>query len=155
MSARVEANARLTGTVGVCGAASAGIATGVPIHRPLIYRAVGPPRLATSLLGPVTVVLTLVVFGTRVELWLFGYRLGFAWASVHHASSYLWFAAMLVHVINYLTQPPRLAPADWRDHQREAPSRQTLVAGSLILGIVLATLLLPFPTPFALPAGGG
>ena len=121
MSARVEANARLTGTVGVCGAARAGIATGVPIHRPLIYRAVGPPRLATSLLGPVTVVLTLVVFD----------------------------------VINYLTQAPRLALADWRDHQREAPSRQTLVAGSLILGIVLATLLLPFPTPFALPAGGG
>ena len=124
--------------------------TGAPL-----YRAAGPPRPAMRLLGPVTVVLTLVVFGTGVELWLFGYRFGFAWAPVHHASSYIWFAAMLVHVVNYLTQAPWLALADWRDYQREAPSRQTLVAGSLILGIVLATLLLPFPTPFALPAGGG
>jgi len=98
--------------------------TGAPL-----YRAAGPPRPAMRLLGPVTVVLTLVVFGTGVELWLFGYRFGFAWAPVHHASSYLWFAAMLVHVINYLSEAPRLALADWRDHWRGAPSPSALPTG--------------------------
>jgi hypothetical protein len=121
----------------------------------LAYRAVGPPGPAMRALRPVMVVLTLVVFGSGVELWLFGYRFGFAWVPVHHLSAYLWFVAMLAHVINYLRQAPRLAFADWRDHFPGRFSRQALVAGSLVLGIALAVAMLAFPTPFTLPAGGG
>ena len=119
------------------------------------FRIAGPPRLLARLLGPVSVLLTIVVFGTGLELWLFGYRFGFVWAPLHHASSYLWFAAMAVHVITYWRRVPQLALADWRDHLGGAVARRSLVVGSLLLGAVLAIALLPFPTPFALPSGGG
>ena len=31
-----------------------------------------------------------------IELWLFGYRFGFIWVPLHHASSYVWFVTMAV-----------------------------------------------------------
>jgi len=184
----VEANARLTGYVGVVLAVllAAELVTGLrfkqllPAHAvigfvlvpPLLlklasvgyrfaryytgdarYRAAGPPRLAMRLLGPVIVLLTVVVIGTGIELWLFGYRFGFIWVPVHHFSAYLWFVTMAVHVVNYLRRAPELAAADWRDHLRGAFTRRSLVAGSLILGAALAIAMLPYPTPF-IPTGG-
>jgi hypothetical protein len=117
------------------------------------YRAAGPPRLAMRLLGPVIVLLTVVVFGTGIELWLFGYRFGFIWVPVHHFSAYLWFLTMAVHVVNYLRRAPELAAADWRDQLRGAFTRRSLVAGSLVLGAALAIAMLPYPTPFIPTAG--
>ncbi|TMD01447.1 MAG: hypothetical protein E6J05_01695 [Chloroflexi bacterium] len=184
----VEANARLTGYVGVVLAVllAAELVTGLrfkqllPAHAvigfvlvpPVLlklasvgyrfaryytgdarYRAAGPPRLAMRLLGPVIVLLTVVVIGTGIELWLFGYRFGFIWVPVHHFSAYLWFVTMAVHVVNYLRRAPELAAADWRDHLRGAFTRRSLVAGSLILGAALAIAMLPYPTPF-IPTGG-
>jgi hypothetical protein len=118
------------------------------------YRAAGPPRLAMRLLGPVIVGLTVVVFGTGLELWLFGYRFGFVWVPLHHFMAYLWFVTMAIHVINYFGRAPELALADWRDHLRGAFTRRSLVAGSLLLGAALAIAMLPFPTPFIARAGG-
>lgn len=117
------------------------------------YRAAGPPRLAMRLLGPVIVLLTVVVLGTGIELWLFGYRFGFIWVPVHHFSAYLWFLTMAVHVVNYLKRAPELAVADWRDHLRGAFTRRSLVAGSLVVGAALAIAMLPYSTPF-IPTGG-
>ena len=119
------------------------------------YRAAGPPRLAMRLLGPVIVLLTVVVLGTGIELWLFGYRFGFIWVPVHHFSAYLWFLTMAVHVVNYLKRTPELAAADWRDHLRGAFTRRSLVAGSLVAGAALAIAMLPYPTPFIPTAGAG
>jgi|SRR6266576_3546941 len=119
------------------------------------YRAAGPPRLAMRLLGPVIVLLTVVVLGTGIELWVFGYRFGFIWVPVHHFSAYLWFLTMAVHVVNYLKQAPELAAADWRDHLRGAFTRRSLVAGSLVAGAALAIAMLPYPTPFIPTAGAG
>ena len=119
------------------------------------YRAAGAPRLAMRLLGPVVVLLTVIVFATGIELWLFGYRFGFFWVPLHHASAYLWFLAMAIHVGNYLVRSTELATADWRDHLRGAFTRRSLVVSSLILGAVLAIAMLPFPTPFLPTAGGG
>jgi hypothetical protein len=119
------------------------------------YRAAGPPRLAMRLLGPVIVLLTVVVLGTGIELWLFGYRFGFIWVPVHHFSAYLWFLTMAVHVVNYLKRAPELAAADWRDHLRGAFTRRSLVAGSLVAGAALAIAMLPYPTPFIPTAGAG
>lgn len=119
------------------------------------YLAAGPPQLAMRLLGPVIVLLTIVVFGTGIELWLFGYRLGFFWVPLHHGSAYLWFVTMAIHVVNYFRRAPDLALADWRDHLRGATSRRSLVVGGLALGVVLAVAMLPFPTPFLPTAGGG
>ena len=162
----VEANARLTGSIAVVLLAllAADFATGLVVRRALLSHALigflrfglaGPPRLLARLLGPVSVLLTIVVFGTGLQLWLFGYRFGFVWALLHHASSYLWFAAMAVHVITYWRRAPQLALADWRDHLGDAVARRSLVVGSLLLGAVLAIAMLPFPTPFALPSGSG
>src|SRR5260370_4904363 len=106
------------------------------------------------LLGPVIVVVTIGVFGTGIELWFFGYGLGFLWAPLHHGSAYLWFVTMAIHVVNYFRRAPDLALADWRDHLRGAFTRRSLVVGGLALGVVLAVAMLPFPTPF-LPSAGG
>ena len=188
MARQVEANARLTSSVGLVLLLPLALvfATGLAVRRfllihallgffliPLVllklgstgnrfvryyagdpgYRSAGPPRPAMRILGPVTVTLTVVVFATGIELWLLGYR--FAWAPLHHASAYLWFVAMLVHVINYFRQSSRLAIADWRDAFQGRFSRQTFVLASLVVGVIVAVAMLPFSTPFVLPAGGG
>jgi len=119
------------------------------------YRAAGPPQLAMRLLGPVVVALTVVVFGTGAELWLFGYRFGFIWVPVHHLSAYLWFVATAIHAGSYLRRSSELVSADWHDHLRGAFTRRSLVVGSLVLGAVLAVAMLPFPTPFVPAQGGG
>ena len=101
------------------------------------------------LLGPVVVVLTVVLFGTGIELWLFGLRFGSRWLAWHRASFLLWFLAMTVHVVAYLRRAPELAAADWRDPLRGALARRSLVLATVILGAVLAIAMLPFPTPFS------
>lgn len=119
------------------------------------YVAAGPPSLPMRLLGPVVVLLTVAVFATGVELWLFGSRLGRQWMPLHHASAYLWFAATVVHAGTYLRHALRLAAADSRDHLAGTFTRRSMVAASLLLGAVLAVVLLPFPSPFsfAVPTG--
>jgi hypothetical protein len=118
------------------------------------FREAGPPQLTMRLLGPVIVVLTVVVFGSGIELWMFGYRFGFVWVPVHHASAYLWFVAMLVHVVAYASRAPTLAAADWRDHLQGAFTRRSLVSASVLLGIALAIGVLAYHTPFYLGGGG-
>jgi hypothetical protein len=119
------------------------------------YRAAGPPRLAMRLLGPLVVLLTIVLFVSGVELWLFGFRLGFVWLPIHHGSFVLWFFAIAAHVAFYMRQAPELAIADWRDHLTGAFTRRSLVVGSLVLGVVLAIAVLPVPTSFGPLSGGG
>jgi hypothetical protein len=117
------------------------------------YRAAGTPVLGMRLLAPFLVLLTVVVFGSGIELWLFGYRYGFAWLPIHHASAYLWLLVMAVHVVNYVRRAPRLAVADWQDQLRGATTRRGLVLGSLVLGAALAVALLPYPSPFTAQGG--
>jgi len=117
------------------------------------YRAAGPPTLGMRILAPALVLLTVVVFGSGVELWLFGYRLGFAWVPFHHGSAYLWFVAAGIHVVRYAFRAPSLAIADWRDHLRGALTRRSVVVGSLLLGAILAVAMLTFPSPFAFSLG--
>ena len=119
------------------------------------YVAAGPPSLPMRLLGPVVMLLTVAVFGTGIELWLFGARFGPEWIPLHHASAYLWFAAMAVHVGAYVRRAARLAAADWRDHLSGALTRRSLVVASLIMGAVLAVALLPFPSPFSFAVSSG
>ncbi len=152
----VEANARLTGSIAVVLLAllAADFATGLIVRRVLLGHALIGFLLIPAVplkLGSVAYRFILYYTGDR----LFGYRFGFVWAPLHHASSYLWFAAMAIHVITYWRRAPQLALADWRDHLGGAVARRSLVVGSLLLGAVLAIALLPFPTPFALPSGGG
>ena len=65
----VEANARLTGYVG------------------LVLVILLAAELVTGLRSKQR---------SGIELWLFGYRFGFIWVPLHHASSYVWFVTMAV-----------------------------------------------------------
>jgi hypothetical protein len=119
------------------------------------YRAAGPPPLGMRLLGPLIVLLTVVLFVSGIELWLFGFRYGYAWLPIHHGSFVLWFFAVAIHVANYFRKAPELAIADWRDHLGGAFARRSLVVASLVLGVVLAIAALPVPSAFGSLAGGG
>jgi hypothetical protein len=118
------------------------------------YRAAGPPDLAMRLIGPVIVVLTIVLFVSGVELWLFGPGYGFAWLPIHHGSFVLWFFAIALHAAFYFRQASQLAIADWRVQLREALTRRSLVVGSLVLGAVLVIAAFPVPSAFG-PLSGG
>jgi hypothetical protein len=118
------------------------------------YRAAEPPKLALRLLAPVLVFLTLVVFASGLELWLFGYRFGLAWLPIHHASGLLWLVAAAIHAASHLRRTWQLALEDWRDHLRGATTRRGLALGSLLLGAVIAAALVPYPSPFGGLGGG-
>ena len=121
----------------------------------LRYRLAGPPELVMRLLGPVLVLLTVVLFATGIELWLFGFRFGEQWATWHKASFVLWFLVVTVHVVAYGRRTGALALADSRARLPGAPARRSLVIASLVLGAALLIAMLPFNSPFMLPPGGG
>ena len=119
------------------------------------YLAAGPPELVMRVLGPIFVVLTVVLFATGIELWLFGFRFGDQWLTFHKAAFVLWFAAIAMHVAAYWRRAPQLAFADWRDHLGGAVTRRSLVGASLVLGVVIALAMTPFASPFTSLAGSG
>jgi uncharacterized membrane protein len=119
------------------------------------YRAGGPPELVMRLLGPVLVLLTVALFATGIELWLFGFAFGNEWLIWHKASFVLWFLAMTVHVAAYARRAPALALADSRDRLDGVFARRSLVVGSLLFGIALVLAMLPFSSPFTLLPGVG
>src|SRR5215472_14816813 len=66
------------------------------------YRRAGPPPLELRLLAPVVVVATVALFGSGVELWLFGLRFGPVWLTIHADSFLVWFFATGAHVLGHL-----------------------------------------------------
>src|SRR5438132_2666395 len=114
------------------------------------YRAGGPPDLAMRLLGPALVLLTVTLFATGIELWLFGFAFGNEWLIWHKASFVLWFLAMTVHVAAYARRASALAFSDLRDRMNGAFERRSLVVGSLLFGVALIVTMLPFSSPFTL-----
>lgn len=114
------------------------------------YRAAGPPRLELRLLGPVLVLLTVAVFASGIELWLFGLRFGTVWIAVHKVSFLLWFAATTLHVLGHLSDEAELALDEARERNREAVTRGSLVLASLLVGAVLALACSQFASPFVL-----
>ena len=119
------------------------------------YRVAGPPELVMRLLAPAVVVLTVALFATGIELWLFGFRFGDQWLTWHEAVFVIWFLAMTFHVLAFLGRAPELAVADSRDRLRGALARRSLAVASLLLGAVLIVAMLPFTSPLTPPNGGG
>jgi hypothetical protein len=119
------------------------------------YRAAGPPELVMRVMGPILVVLTLALFVTGIELWLFGFRFGDQWLTWHKATFVLWLLTMTTHVLAYLQRAPEFAVADSRDRLRGAFARRSIVVASLLLGAALVIAMLPFPSPFTPLAGAG
>jgi len=114
------------------------------------YRASGPPHPIARLIGPALVVATVILFGTGVELWLFGFQLGEEWLTWHKLAFVLWIVLMAIHVVAYLRRAPDLALADSRDGLQGAAMRRSLVVAGLLFGAALAIAMLPFASPFTL-----
>jgi hypothetical protein len=119
------------------------------------YLLAGPPDTVMRLLGPALVLLTLVLFATGIELWLFGFRFGSQWAVWHKVAFVLWFLAVTVHIVAYWRRASGLALADSRTRLKGVGTRRSLVVASLILGASLLIAMLPFPSPFTLLPGSG
>jgi hypothetical protein len=119
------------------------------------YRLAGPPALLMRLLGPLLALLTVILFVTGIELWLFGYRYGDQWVAWHKGSFVLWFLAVTVHAVAYWRWASRLALADSRSRLQGAFARRSLVVASLVAGLSLLLAMLPFPSPFTLMPGSG
>lgn len=118
------------------------------------YRSAGPPDPIMRVLGAGLVLLTIGLFASGIELWLFGYRFGDQWATWHKAAFVLWFLAVIVHVVAYLPRAADLTTADWRSRLPGALRRQSLVLVGLVVGVGLLLAMLPFKSPF-LPLVGG
>jgi hypothetical protein len=119
------------------------------------YRLAGPPAPALRWLAPVLILLTVALFATGIELWLFGLRYGEQWATWHKAAFVLWFLAITVHVSAYLRRSAALTVADWRVHLPGALARQSLILLGLVLGVALLIAMLPFRSPFSFALGAG
>jgi hypothetical protein len=109
-----------------------------------------PPLLLRFVVAPMLIVSTVAVFGTGLELWVFGLRFGGAWITAHTLSAVVLMVAVTVHSLSHLR---RSAEAVAREGS--APrSRRGLIAAGLVLGGVLAAASLTYATPFPNSAAG-
>ena len=117
------------------------------------YRRAGPPVPLLRLTAPLTVVTTVAVLATGVELWLFGNRYGQGWLTAHKASFVIWFGVMAIHVLGHLERAPTLALRDLlnRPRVRGRVTRQAVTLGSVLMGVVLALATLLVQSPFVAP----
>jgi hypothetical protein len=115
------------------------------------YRAAGPPQLIPRLLGPFVVLTTFSLFASGVMLLVAGPGAGDVWRRLHTASFVLWFCVMSLHVLLHVWQAPGTVATDiGRARLASGPAstlgvvtRQSLVLGSLLLGVALAVTAMP------------
>ena len=114
----------------------------------------GPPLWPLRLMAPLVVAATLAVFATGVALLAIGPGGGIV-LGLHKASFVVWLAVTGVHVLAHLRPIPRLVAADWR--RRPGPAdgripgiawRRLLLAGTLVLGAVLAVATVRYAQPW-------
>lgn len=104
----------------------------------------GPPAvLLRVLVAPITVLATVVLFGSGVAVVALGR--GGILLGVHKVSFIVWFAAMSVHVLAHVLELPRLIVVDWwrPDRLGGRRVRQRVLAGTLFAGLALAFMTLP------------
>jgi hypothetical protein len=120
------------------------------------YRRIGPPEWSMRLLSPVVVLLTVALFISGLELWLFGLRFGSIWVGAHKLSFILWLPAVGIHVLWHVR---KTAAATGEELAPTAPAgawtRRGVVIGSLVAGIALAVATLSYQTPFIFFHDGG
>ena len=110
-----------------------------------------PPLLLRFVVAPVLVFSTVAVFGTGLELWVFGLRFGGVWITMHTVSAVVFMLAVTVHLLSHL----RRSTDAVADEVSAPQSGRRLVAVALVLGGVLAAASLTYMTPFPGSAAGG
>jgi hypothetical protein len=117
------------------------------------YRRKGAPLLPLRMLAPLVVASTVAVFGTGVALLVVGPAGGVV-LGLHKASFAVWLVATAIHVLAYLRRVPALAAADWRRSGDAAGAlegsfaRRLLLAGTLVLGAILAVATVRYAQPW-------
>jgi hypothetical protein len=112
-------------------------------RRAVDYVAKGPPRAFMRLLvAPLVVASTIGLFGTGVLLVLLHPQRGIV-LGLHKASFLVWFGAMGAHVLGHLLEVPGLARADLDRALPGARLRQSLIAGVIVAGLIIAIAGLP------------
>ena len=109
------------------------------------YRSAGPPRPLPRIIAPFLVVCTVTLFGSGVLLLLRGPQ-GDTVRTVHSVSFFVWFWIMSIHVLIYVWRTPGLALNDVLrrgEGMRGMLARESLVMGSVMLGVVVALVFLP------------
>lgn len=116
----------------------------------------GPPALLMRMLvAPGLVVATIGVLATGVALLAIGPRGGFV-LGLHKASFVVWGVAFAIHILAYALRVPGLVAADWQRGTRKsgAALRTGLIAGSLVIGLIVAIAVLPAVHPWLHQLGG-
>jgi len=118
------------------------------------YRRKGPPLPALRALAPVVVLTTLLVFGSGVALLFVGPSSRSTLLPVHKISFIVWIAVTGLHVLAHLPGLPGALRGDYAARASVGPAlpgrsgRQLALAGSLVLGVVLALLTVPEFSPW-------
>jgi hypothetical protein len=116
------------------------------------YRRMGPPVPVMRILGPAVVILTVVVFATRIVPLLGPQSMRAQMLQLHRISFTLWFGVMAIHVLGHIAETAKVAPRDWMHRTRRqvdgASARQWALAISLVLGLVLALAVVPQVGPW-------
>lgn len=110
------------------------------------YRQAGPPRPIPRIIAPLLILCTVTLFGTGVLLLLLGPQQGDFTRTIHTYAFFVWFVFMAIHVLTYVRRSPGLALADMSvqgSAVRGRVTRQSLVVGSVVLGLVAAVVFLP------------
>jgi hypothetical protein len=113
-----------------------------------------PPLLLRFVVAPVLVLSTVAVFGTGLELWLFGLQFGSVWISAHTLSAVVMLVALAAHLLAHtrLSLDVLVGAVSAR---REVLSPRSLAVASLVLGAVLAAASLLYVSPFTTSVAGG
>jgi hypothetical protein len=110
--------------------------------------------LPLRVMAPLVIAATLAVFATGVGLLLVGPG-GGVLVGLHKASFVVWLVVTAIHVLAHLRSVPQLVAADWR--RRPLPSeahvpgtalRRLLLAGSIVLGAILAITTIRYGHPW-------
>jgi hypothetical protein len=119
------------------------------------YRRKGPPALPLRLIAPSVVLTTVVVFASGVALLFVGPGSRHTLLPIHKVSFIVWIAFMAVHVlahlptmlhalnVDYVRPARRERTGGWPNDANGRAGRALSLAGSLVLGLVLAVLLIP------------
>ncbi len=110
------------------------------------YRQAGPPSPIPRIIAPILVLCTVILFGTGVLLLLLGPQQGDFTRTIHTFAFFLWFFVMAIHVLTYVWRTPDLALADVSSRGsalRGGVTRESLVVGSVLLGVIAAVAFLP------------